>query len=481
MGGGFKIGAAYVRVSTDKQEEYSPDSQIKVIRDYAKNHGYIIPDEYVYQDLGISGRTADKRPAFQMMIATAKEKNPPFTTIFLWKFSRFARNQEEAIVFKSALKRNGVEVVSISEPSIDSPFSPLLERMIEFWDEYYSINLSGEVRRGMKEKASRGEPTGRCAFGYRVENKTLVPTDDAAIVRMIFEQYAAGKGVFSIVTGLNDSGLKMRGKPFAKNSVQYLLNNPTYIGKIRWEEDGHLQYNRATYTPALDELPDGKHEPIISRELWDAVQERLKNSRQEVRYARKGHDVYMLKGLCRCSACGNTLVKVNQGPSRAPALQCCGYNRGMCRVSHYIPIHNADASVIAALEMVIASSTFKFSPKQPPKSVQAQDWDKLIATERTRLSRAKEAYLGGVLSLAEYAEIKAAAGDSIAKLQTARDKDSGTAAVDVAAYSARVLQVLDVVRADGVSGEAKNQALRSIIDKIVFNKAGGTFDFFFLP
>lgn len=477
----LKIGAAYIRVSTLSQEEYSPDSQLKIIRDYAKNHGYIIPDEYVFQDDGISGKCADKRPAFRLMIATAKEAEKTFDAIFVWKFSRFARNQEEAIMYKNLLRKKGIEVVSISEPSNDSPFASLIERIIEWMDEYYLINLAGEIRRGMKEKASRGEPTGRCAFGYRVENKMLVPTDDAAIVRMIFEQYAAGKGVFSIVTGLNDSGLKMRGKPFAKNSVQYLLNNPTYIGKIRWEEERRNKYNRADYIPALDELPDGKHEPIISMELWDAVQERLRNSRQEIRYARKGHDVYLLKGLCRCSACGNTLVKVTQGPSRAPAFQCCGYNRGACRVSHYIPIHNADAAVIAALEMVIASGTYKFSQKQPPKSVQAQDWDKLIAAEKARLSRAKEAYLGGVLSLEEYAEIKAAAGDSIAKLEAARDKDSGTAAVDVAAYSARVLQVLDVIRADNVSGEAKNAALRTIVDKIVYNKAAGSMDFYFLP
>lgn len=481
MGGGFQVGAAYIRVSTVEQTELSPASQLKTIRDYAKRNGYIIPDEYVFQDDGISGKSADKRPAFRLMIATAKEAVKPFDAIFVWKFSRFARNQEEAIMYKNLLRKKGVEVVSISEPSNDSPFASLIERIIEWMDEYYLINLAGEVKRGMKEKASRGEPTGRCAFGYRVENKMLVPTDDAAIVRMIFEQYAAGKGVFSIVTGLNDSGLKIRGRPFAKNSVQYLLKNPTYIGKMRWEEERHNKYSRADYFPILDELPNGKHEPIISRELWDAVQERLKNSRQEIRYARKGHDVYMLKGLCRCSDCGNTLVKVNQGPSRAPALQCCGYNRGACRVSHYILIHNADAAVIAALEMVIATGTYKFTPKLPPKSVQAQDWGKLIASEKARLSRAKEAYLGGVLSLEEYAEIKSAAGDSIAKLEAARDKDVGTAAVDVSAYLARVLQVLDVVRADGVSGEAKNQALRSIIDKIVFNKADNTFDFFFLP
>ena len=138
----LKIGAAYIRVSTDKQEEYSPASQLKLIRDYAQRAGYIIPDEFIYQDDGISGKTAQKRPAFRLMIAAAKENPAPFSAVFLWKFSRFARNQEEAILYKNLLKKRKIDVVSISEPSNDSPFSSLIERIIEWMDEYYLINLA---------------------------------------------------------------------------------------------------------------------------------------------------------------------------------------------------------------------------------------------------------------------------------------------------------------------------------------------------
>ena len=106
----LKIAAAYIRVSTDRQTELSPDSQLKVIRQYAKQNGYIIPKEYVFRDDGISGRSAEKRPSFNQMIATAKQNPSPFSAIMVWKFSRFARNQEEAIVYKSMLKKNGVTV-----------------------------------------------------------------------------------------------------------------------------------------------------------------------------------------------------------------------------------------------------------------------------------------------------------------------------------------------------------------------------------
>ena len=80
------IAAAYIRVSSDDQLEYSPDSQLKVIRDYARREGYVIPDEFVYREKeGISGKKAEKRPQFRLMIATAKEPEPPFRVIFVWK------------------------------------------------------------------------------------------------------------------------------------------------------------------------------------------------------------------------------------------------------------------------------------------------------------------------------------------------------------------------------------------------------------
>ena len=109
----LRTGAAYIRVSTHMQEELSPDAQKRILLDYAKAHNIVITQDYIFQDGGISGKKADKRPAFMRMISLAKEKPAPFSVILVWKFSRFARNQEESIVYKSLLRKQcHVEVVS---------------------------------------------------------------------------------------------------------------------------------------------------------------------------------------------------------------------------------------------------------------------------------------------------------------------------------------------------------------------------------
>jgi len=87
----IKTACAYVRVSTDKQEELSPDSQIREIKEYAARNNMLISKIYV-EEHGISGKNASKRPAFQEMIATCKEKSHPYDVVLVWKFSRFARN-----------------------------------------------------------------------------------------------------------------------------------------------------------------------------------------------------------------------------------------------------------------------------------------------------------------------------------------------------------------------------------------------------
>ena len=130
----MKTVCAYIRVSTDTQEEYSPDAQVRLLKEYAASHDMTIID--IYQDLGISGRKADRRPEFQDMIAMAKSKEHPYDAILVWKFSRFARNQEESIVYKSLLKKNNVEVISVSEPLPEGVIGELVERIFEWMDEY---------------------------------------------------------------------------------------------------------------------------------------------------------------------------------------------------------------------------------------------------------------------------------------------------------------------------------------------------------
>ena len=477
-----KIGAAYIRVSSDDQLEYSPDSQLKVIRDYAKREGYVIPDEFVYQDDGISGKTASKRPGFRLMIAQAKDgKAPPFNAIFVWKYSRFARNQEEAIMYKNLLKKRGVDVRSISEPSSDSPFSSLIERIIEWMDEYYLINLAGEVRRGMKEKATRGEAMGTAPFGYTVKDKTFVPNEHADTVRYIFREYAAGKGVRTLAAELGEKGIRTRrGNPPDNRWVSYILSNPAYIGKIRWSTEGHANYDRASYNGENVLTVDGKHEPIIDPALWESVQQRLKQRDTEAKYVRRGKPkIYMLKGLLRCGDCGSTLTLSAAGSS----LQCHKYARGQCSVSHSITLKKANAAVISYLEETVESGAFRFAPTAPRRAKPVRDWGSLIASEEARLRRAKNALLDGAFSSAEYKAVKEEIEENIEKLRAAMEADAADQqpAPDPAAFRQKVADVLDVLKAADVDEGTKNELLRGIIEKIEYHKPENRFDIYFAP
>lgn len=427
----------------------------------------MIPDEYIFQDDGISGKSADNRPNFRLMIATAKQTPPPFTAIFVWKFSRFARNQEEAIMYKNLLKKRGIDVRSVSEPQTDSPFSSLIERIIEWMDEYYVINLAEEVKRGMKEKSLRGEAMGRPPFGYDVKDKTLVKNEDAMIVRRIFEDYAAGASFREI--SLNYPNL-------TGQAVRYILSNPAYIGKTRWDDGEHELYRSTTYLADITDMPDGLHEPIVDRELWDAVQRKLAKKQTGPRYRQANKPDYLFKGMVRCSDCGATLCEMSQ-PGHKRSLQCSKYNRGICKHSHFIQLDTLLSLVIEGLSQAIEDDAYRVEPPQPrQRAAEADEWGKYIAAEETRLKRAKLAYVDGLFSEDDFREVKSSVDANIAKYR----KLSGEAQnqPDLKVYKAQTIHLLDVLRSDA-SEELKNQALRAVIDKIVYDKADKRIDIFY--
>ena len=102
------------------------------------------------------------------MIEEGSRTKALFDVILVWKFSRFTRKREHAVVFKSQLRRKGIRVVSITEQAEDNATGRLLEGIIESVDEYYSENLAQEVVRGMREAASRGFFLGsKAPYGYK--------------------------------------------------------------------------------------------------------------------------------------------------------------------------------------------------------------------------------------------------------------------------------------------------------------------------
>lgn len=271
--------AAYIRVSTDDQIEFSPASQLNQLRIYAQNHQLLLLDSHIYMDEGISGRTAARRPAFLKMISAARETPRPFDVILVWKYSRFARSRQDSIFYKSLLRREcGIDVISVTEPLSDDPTSILMEALLEAMDEYYSVNLGQEVRRGMQEKFKRGGVVSIPPFGYQVVEGHFVPDQvQAPYVSMIYQQFLAGSTCPEIARFLNDSGIRTsRGNPFDGRAIRYILTNPFYIGILRRQAHPTAAHDHFYQNTAMD-YAQGTHVPLFSPALFEQVQMKLKN------------------------------------------------------------------------------------------------------------------------------------------------------------------------------------------------------------
>lgn len=484
-----KIGAAYIRVSDERQDEYSPDSQLKKIREYASKEGCIIPDEYVFYDDGISGKSVKKREDFNRMIATAKDKSHPFDVIYVWKFSRFARDQEASMVYKNLLRKKNVSVVSVSEPIPEGHYGTLIERIIEWMDEFYLINLSTEVQRGMTEKVTRGEPVVAPPLGYIMKDGEYIPDEEsgaADIIREIFDRYINGDPLRDIATTFHKRGFRTKnGLPVDSRRVEYIINNPCYIGKLRWSADGSRAVSHRQYDNENILTIDGHHKPIITMEQWEAAQKRQEDIKKTYpKYARKDNEVsFMLKGLVRCSTCGGTLVRtgITNTHSNTRSMQCHNYNRGSCVTSHSISIPKADHLIIESLENAVGTMQFKISPTEKKKTNTEADYERLIALEERKLQRAKDAYLAEIDSLEQYKENKTKLEARIAELRKEAEAQAPTECIDTEAYARRVTEVITLLKNPTATEQAKNAALRTIIEKIVYEKANSNLAIYFHP
>ena len=450
-------------------------SQLEKIREYAKRNDYILPDEYIFIDEGISGRTT-KRPAFNKMIGIAKTKPKPFDAILLWKFSRFARNREDSIVYKSMLRKQcGIDVISISENIGDDKMSVIMEAMIEAMDEYYSINLGEEVRRGMNEKVQRGEPVTIPSFGYAIENGNYIPdTETAPIVQKIFADFLDGKGLVTIARELNENGYRTRrGNKFENRTVKYILQNPVYIGKIRWTPAGKANYRKNSKDTVII---DGTHEPIISKEIFDRVQEKL--SKGSVKYMREvsAKEPFMLQGLVRCSACGATLCM----SANHTSLQCYAYAHGTCSVSHSISLKKINDLVIQTMDRCIETSSFHLeitSSTKPDENIPL-----LISREEKKLERIKDAYENGVYTLDEYKKSRDNVQNKINELEEkfrTQQSEQTDEQVEMEKFRDKLIPVMPSLKTPAVPESMKNSILKSFVRRIVFDRSKCDVEIFF--
>lgn len=283
-----KIAVVYARFSSHNQQEQSIEGQISAAHAYAQAKGYKIIHEYA--DRAKTGRN-DNREQFQNMLSdTAKHQ---FGVIILWKIDRFGRSKEEINLNKYKCKRHGVRVEYVAETIPDTPEGVILESVLEGFAEYYSLQLSQNVRRGLIESAKKCQSTGQVPMGYAVgpDKKYILDPKTAPTVKLIFNLYAAGKTQPEIIDYLNERGLKTnKGRPFTRTSLQTVLKNEKYKGIYIFK----------------DIRIEGGMPRIIDNDTFEKVQQMLKfNSRAPAHLWTK--EDYILMDKLFCGKCGSAM------------------------------------------------------------------------------------------------------------------------------------------------------------------------------
>lgn len=285
-----RVAVVYARYSSSGQREESIDGQLAAARNYAEKKGYTIIEEYI--DRAKTGRN-DNRDDFQRMLADTAKKT--FGVIIVWKVDRFGRNREEVTFNKYRCKKNGVRVEYVAETLPDGPEGVILESVLEGMAEYYSLQLSQNVKRGLMENAKQHKSiSGRPPLGYRLtEDKHFeIDPKTAPIAKLIFTRYAAGETTAEIIRYLNSQGYQTtRNKPFSKGSLQKMLKNEKYIGTYVYQD-----------IRDEDAIP-----ALIDKETFARVQELLKTNRRAPKAAWNYSD-YLLTEKLFCGQCGEKMV-----------------------------------------------------------------------------------------------------------------------------------------------------------------------------
>lgn len=308
--------AAYCRVSTDKTDQAnSLESQQRYFNEYInRNPLWELYDIYV--DDGISGTNTKKRAAFNHMIDDAV--NGKFDLIITKEISRFARNIVDSITYTRELKQHGVGVLFLNDGiyTLDSDGELRLALLSTIAQEE-SRKTSERVKWGQRRQMEKGVVFGKDMLGYDVRGgKLILNKEGAETVRKIFHKFLdEGKGAHRIAKELREEGVKTaaRMKDWSYTNILRILRNEKYCGDLvqqkTYTPDYLTHQKKRNYGEVESVTIRDHHEPIISRERFEAAQRELQRRRPSDSTVKAYANRYALSGKIICSECGSGFVR----------------------------------------------------------------------------------------------------------------------------------------------------------------------------
>lgn len=336
--------ATYRRVSTGHQaaEGESLDVQLQRLHAFAQAQGWVVVKDYC--DAGFSGAKED-RPALMQLLADAREGR--FSKVLVLKLDRLTRSVKHFHTLADELERYGVSIVSVTQNlDTSTPTGRLLRNILVDFAHFERELIQERVREVIEGMAEQGKwYTGRPPFGMvrLASGKVVGDGEKAEIVRELFHIYDSDP-TSSITSLAKQFGLSV-------DRVYRILRNPVYAGYLGFRRRVRLKDGR---TVCLDRsawqlIPSQDIEPIISFELYQRVQRRLKANRF-TNPNRNGPKYSIFHRLLRCGVCGSTLVRVGSTAEPDHAYYRCD-NRTTRNSTYHVSVRQ-DKLAEAILEQV---------------------------------------------------------------------------------------------------------------------------------
>ena len=290
--------AIYTRVSTDGQAEVefnSCQAQEEKIKSFINSQENLLIFK-VYSDAGFTGTNLE-RPSLREMLRDMQENK--INTVIVYKIDRLTRSPKDFYALMEILEQYKVDFISITERfDTSTPSGRLLRNIMLTFAQFERELTSERTKDKLLERANKGMWNGgSIPFGYKVTDKRLVP--DGQKLAEIFAIFAQSGSLAKTYTLLKNKQIfNNKSLPFSKAHLQSILRNPIYTGKFRYS----------------GKIYQGIHQPLISEELFNHVQQFFRNKIRKLRLYKE----YTLGGLVNCAECGSHMTSshTNKGNMR---------------------------------------------------------------------------------------------------------------------------------------------------------------------
>jgi site-specific DNA recombinase len=322
-------------VSSDQQKENKTiGSQVDELLSFAAEHGYVVPEEYVFKDEGYSGAIL-VRPGLERVRDLSAEGQ--IQTVLIYSPDRLSRNYAYQVVLMDEFASCGVEVIFINSPKAETPEEALLLQFQGMISEYERAMIKERSRRGKRFKAKSGVVNVLCGapYGYNYIKKTQdtaayyeINEAEALVVQSVFKWYAEDfLSIGAITRALNEQKVPTRKRisKWERSTVWGILRNPAYCGKACYGKTEHTERQRITKPlrakggyvvqngcsreKPREEWIEIPVPAIIAQSTFNIVQERLKNNK--VHSQRNTKIITLLQGMMVCNECGYSLYRTH--------------------------------------------------------------------------------------------------------------------------------------------------------------------------